>query len=655
MIDRIGVFICECGPNIKEGLDVAALVDFAGQLPSVVLARAVGLLCTPDGRQDASRAIRDRELTHVVFAGCSPREQEVALREMMQSAGLNAYLMQTANIREQCVWVIKDRSQATEKAKDLIRAAVARVRHHDPLSVRQIECQPDVLVVGAGVAGISAARTLSQKGRRVFLVERSPCIGGQAALYEDLYPDMNCAACLLEPELDAVLHDERIEIFTLGEVLSAKGYPGNFCVTVKQHARYIDPERCIGCGACVAVCPVTVPNAFDAARGTRPAVYIAYPGSLPHVAVIDPEHCLHLAGGACRACQDACPFDAVDYEMADTTRELAVGAVVIATGFKPFDPARSARYGTPAVKNVITGFAFERLVNSTGPTGGRIVLADGTVPTSVAFLHCVGSRTEAFNDYCSGVCCRVSFKHARQVRRQLPDAVIHHFYSDLCLPGKDAQRFFNRVCEDTGARLHRMAAPDAIQLSQADGSVSIATTDPSGRVDTTAVQLVVLATAMEPAAGSDRLAACFDLGLDQDGFFEKSHSISRPVDSVREGIGIAGCCQGPSDISAAVAQGQASAGRILQKLVPGETISLDPVVAKVDAERCAGCRTCEGLCPFGAMGRDPDNACAVVQEAMCRGCGICAAACPSGAISVCQFSDNAVGAEIEGVLSDGGA
>jgi heterodisulfide reductase subunit A len=371
MKDRIGVFICECGPNIKDAMDIPQLVRFAGQLEAVVLAEPVGLLCAPNARKKAVDTIRHHQISHVVFAGCSPGEHEQTFRSVLEDAGRNPFMMQAVNLREQCAWVIHDRGQATRKAKGLIRAAVQRVRHHAPITIKEIDCRPDVLVIGAGVAGISAAQTLSQNGRRVFMVERSACIGGMAALYEDLYPDFNCAACLIEPYLDEVIHDARIEVLTTSEVLSIRGTPGNFTVAVKQAARHIDPHRCIGCGACIEACPVTVPNAFNAHMDTRRAVYIPYPGALPHVAVIDKPHCLQFKGESCRACEQACPFDAVDFTAVTTVRHLKVGAVVVATGFQGFDPGRSTRYGYGSIDGVITAFAFERMVNTTGPTGAK--------------------------------------------------------------------------------------------------------------------------------------------------------------------------------------------------------------------------------------------------------------------------------------------
>jgi heterodisulfide reductase subunit A len=648
--DRIGVFICECGPNIQNAMDIPQLVRFAGQLEAVVLAEPVGMLCTTDGRKRAADTIRHSHITHVVFAGCSPREHEQTFRRVLEDAGCNPFMMQAVNLREQCAWVIHDRDQATRKAKGLIRAAVQRVRHHTPITIREIDCRPDVLVIGAGVAGISAARTLSQHGRRVFLVERSTCVGGMAALYEDLYPDFTCAACLIEPDLDDLLHDERIEVMTASEVLSVRGIPGNFTITVKQAARHVDPHRCVGCAACIEACPVTVPNAFNARMDTRHAVYIPYPGALPHVAAIDKSNCLHFKGETCRACKDACPFDAVDYAAVETVRNLEVGAVVVATGFKGFDPSRSARYGFGAADGVITAFAFERLVNTTGPTGGKIMTTGGQAPDTVAFVHCVGSRTGAFNRFCSGVCCLYAFKQAQQVRKQLPEAAIHHFYADLCLPGKNAQRFFDQVRAMAGVSLHRIAHPDAIQIGTENGRTIVRGTDASGAVQQVDAQLVVLATAMEAPADTPQMDRVLEIGLDDDGFFKEAHAVVDSVAAAREGFYLAGCCQGPKDIAASVGQGQAAAGRILQKLIPGGKIALNPIVARVDPDLCSGCRTCEALCPFGALARNERDACMTIEETLCRGCGICAAACPSSAIRVSHYSADAVYAEIDGLL-----
>jgi heterodisulfide reductase subunit A len=386
---------------------------------------------------------------------------------------------------------------------------------------------------------------------------------------------------------------------------------------------------------------------------TRTAVHIAYPGSLPHVATIDTDHCLRFLGESCRACKDACAFDAVDFEAAAEHRELAVGAVVVAIGFQGFDPGRSDRYGYGSVDNVITAFAFERLVNTAGPTGGRILLADGSTPDSVAIVHCVGSRTESFNRFCSGVCCTTAAKHARQVNRQLPEAEIHHLFADLCLPGKTAQHFFNVVTETTGASLHRLAHPDAVRIVAGDDGATLDYTDVSGKVRRVKAQLVVLATAMEPAADMQHLAGVADLACDDDGFICETHAVMDPVAATRDGIYVAGCCQGPRDIPASIAHGQAAAGRILQTLVPGEKIALEPLIAQVDPDLCSGCRTCKPLCPFGALEWDADGAVMAVVDTLCRGCGICAAGCPGGAVAVYHYSPEAVGAEISAVLDSG--
>jgi heterodisulfide reductase subunit A len=648
MCERIGVYICECGPNIKDALDMEPLLEAAAVRENVVRVRVFGFLCSPEGKAFLKEEIRTNRLSGIVIAGCSPREHEQTFREVLREAGLNPYLLQMANIREQCAWVIKEKEAATHKARGLVRGAIDRVRLHEPLEVKTIASCSNVLVVGAGVAGISAALALAQENRKVYLMEREPCIGGRVARHEDLFPHMNCASCLMEPQLDAVLHHDNIEMLTMTELLAVKGYLGNFEVTVRERARFVHMDACIGCGVCFEVCPVSVPGPFGDERGAGKAIHVPYTGALPNVALIDSKHCLRSQGDSCNACADACPFGAIQFEQTDTVRELDVGAIVVATGFSPFDPRRDDRYGYGKVKNILTSLEFEQLVNSTGPTEGKILLADGRKPEKIAFVHCVGSRTERFNDYCSGICCLYAFKHAHQARVQLPEAGIYQYHADLCLSGKDSHRFYRQVVNGDVVGCFRMMRPDSIEIREESGRIVIAHTDAEGDLKQNAFDMVVLATAMEGSRGTRELAEILDLNLEENGFFEAADAMLDPVSSVREGIYVAGCAQGPKDIPGAVAQGHAAAGKIMEKLTPGKELTLEPMICDIDREICSGCLICKGLCPFKAVvmeGKDVS-----INEAMCRGCGLCAAACPSGAVTARHFSTAAIFSEMRNLF-----
>ena len=466
MSQRIGIYICECGPNIKDTVDIAALLEIARALEDVVMAASFDFLCSPDGKKFLKEDIQAHKLSRVVIAGCSPKEHGATFRELLKAAGLNPFLLQMANIREQCAWVITDKRDATQKAAALIRGAIKRVNLHAPIEVKAIACRADVLVLGAGVAGISAALTIAQKDRKVYLLEKEPYIGGRVARHEDLYPNMVCASCLMESRLDAVLHHDNIEVLTLTELLEVKGYLGNFVARVRQKARHVNLDACVGCGACFEACPVSVPGPFTRGAAARKAIYIPYPGALPNVALMDEENCLRFQGESCSACLASCPFGAIHYEEAAGIRELKVGALVLATGFGSFDPQKDERYGYGKAEDILTGLEFEQLVNTAGPTEGEILLANGQPPRNIAFIHCVGSRTKKFNDYCSGVCCLATLKHAHQARMQLPEAGISEFHADLCLPGKDAQRFYRKVLEEDHIEFFRMLRPDAVEVSK---------------------------------------------------------------------------------------------------------------------------------------------------------------------------------------------
>jgi len=644
--EGIGLYLCECGTNIKDALLMHDVSDSALSLEDVVLVKTVQTLCSPDGQDLIRKDIREHSLTKVVIGACSPKEHELTFRDVLESAGLNRFSLQMANIREQCAWVVGDKAKATQEAKAAIRAAVQRVKRHETLIAKEVDCRADVLVLGAGIAGISAALTLAQKNRTVYLLEKLPFIGGKVALYEDLFPNMKCASCLLDPYLDEVLHNDGIELLTFTEVEEILGSYGNFFVRATRRARSVDPEACIGCGTCSEACPVAVGNEYNSALDERKAIYVPYAGALPNVPVIDRGSCLRFQGEQCSSCQAACPFGAIDFKQEDETLELNIGAVVVATGFDLFDPAEAPQYGYGTVENVLTSFEFERLVNSEGPTGGEILREDGRPPERIALIHCVGSRTAARNNYCSAVCCEYSLKLARLARKKLPETAIVDLSSGLCLPGKEAHRLLDHFMADPGTECFRLLSPDSVEVGKEDGKISVNYVAADGQRMSFGCDMVVLAPAIEAPSGAAALAKLVDILQDGHGFFQEEDVTTAPVSTVRRGIFIAGCCQGPKDIQTSVAQGQAAAGQILSGLIPGEKLELEPTGAEIRADLCSGCGLCVAVCPFRAISIDPEVGQPVASEALCRGCGTCAAMCPSGAIRAKHFTAEQILAEI---------
>ena len=651
MAERTGVYICECGPNIRDAIDLDDVYRFAQGQRSVVLVRKCSILCSDEGKRIIASDIKEHGLSRVVVAACSPREHEATFKKVLEGAGMNPFLLQIANIREQVAWVVDDKALATEKAKAITKAAIERVVHHESLESGEMPCNPDALVVGAGVAGLSAALTLAQKKRKVYLVEKLPCIGGKVARYEEVFPNLECASCMMDPLLDEVLHDERIEILTLSEVEKVLGFFGNFIVTVKKRARFIDESTCIGCGACVEPCPAVTRNEYDEGLSDRKAVYIPYAGSLPNLAAIDMEHCLRSEGEECTVCRDNCPFGSVNYEDRDETLRLEVGAIVVATGFKLFDVSGAPEYGYGRIENVYTSLEFERLLSSTGPTGGEIKLRDGEEPKRIALISCVGSRTEKYNEYCSSVCCGYLQKFAHLVKQRIPDAEVTHVFSDLCLPAKGAHEFHSELYRTKSLKPLRVKWTDTVAVSERDGEVVVSYDSASGNREETPFDMVILAPSMQAAADAELMASILAIRQGEGGFFVEAHSKLAPVSVATEGVFIAGCAQGPMDIQTAAAQGQAAAGKALSRLVPGEQLELEAMTAEVREDLCSGCKICVALCPYEAMTIDEEEKCSKINDVLCKGCGVCVAACPTGAIKAKHFTDEQIFEEIEAIVN----
>lgn len=654
--EKIGVYVCHCGSNIAGIVDVAEVREWAGQRLAgrgVTVARDYKFMCSSLGQELIEKDIKEQGLNRVVVAACSPHLHEGTFRTACGRAGLNPYLCELVSIREQVSWVHTDKHAATDKAKAVVSGGVERVRHHTPLEPLRVAIHPATLVVGGGIAGIQAALELADAGKKVYLVEREPSIGGHMAQFDKTFPTLDCAACILTPRMVSAGNHPNITLLTWSEVTEVHGYVGNFTVKIKQRARHVKTELCTGCGICQEKCPKKViDDVYEAGLGYRKAVYTPFPQAVPKYPVIDVENCTYFRKGTCRACEKLCPTGAIDFAQKDEVLTVQVGNIILATGFDLFNPQKVTQYGFGRLANVFTSLEFERLTNAAGPTNGAIVLRDGkTVPKSVGIIHCVGSRDRNFNNYCSAICCMQSLKFAHLVKERT-GATVYNFYIDIRTTAKAYDEFYQRVLEEGTLFVRGRVAEvtDAARLPGEEGKLILQVEDTlAGKQRRIPVDMVVLSAGLQPRADAKATAQVFGLSCSADGWFIEKHPKLDPVATMTEGVFIAGCISGPKDIPASVAQGSAAAARVLSTIDKGE-ITLEPVRASINATQCSGCRICNTLCPFGAISFLEADRVSEVNPALCQGCGTCVAACPAGAISGTGFSNDQILSQIEGLL-----
>ena len=639
MEKRVGVYICHCGSNIAGYLDCKQVAEFAQSLDSVVIARDYSFMCSDPGQDFIKNDIQELGLNRVLVCSCSPTLHLRTFREACQTAGLNPHLCEMATIREHCSWVHShDNQQATEKAMALVAAGVARVLYRDPLEIKFAPVNPNTLIIGAGIAGIQTALEIAGSERHVYLLEREPSIGGRMAQLGKTFPYLEPAMAILAPRLEQVASSEYIDLMTCSELSELSGYIGNFSATVKKKARYVDENKCDGCGACWEKCPVEVDSEFDRGLSKRKAIFRPFPEAVPNVPMIDRENCLHFTNGDCRICQEVCPKDAIDYEQKDEDVEIEVGAVIVSTGYDTFDPSPITQYGYGKFDNVVTSPEFERMVNSSGPTGGNITLKDGSTPQSVAIIHCVGSRDENYHEYCSRVCCMYGLKYARFLNKMGIDA--YQMYIDMRCFGKGHEEFYKQA-GDEGVNFIRSKVAQVTNITQEDeekGKLIVVCEDTLlGTLIRVPVDMVILSVAMEARADTDEMARTLLLGRSRDGFFMERHPKLDPVGTMLDGIFAVGCCQGPKDIADTVAQATGAAARAIELIAKGK-VEMEAATAMVDEEVCSGCGVCEAICAYSAVEVDPRTKKAKVNEAICKGCGACAVNCPSKAMQLKNFS-----------------
>lgn len=644
--ERLGFFLCECSKNISGTVDVHKIKDELQKLPDVVTAEVTNLYCSAEGKAEIIESIKKNKLTKIVIGGCSVKQHEHTFMKVLEEAGLNPYFMQLVNIREHVAWVTDDRDKATAKALALLKAAYQRVQFHEAFEKKEIDANADVLVVGGGLSGCEAALNLASEERKVYLVETHPSLGGQATKYESSFPSLECCSCMILPKLQEVVENPHIELLTYSDVEEVVGFFGNFEATVNKKAKYVVPDKCIGCNECLAPCPVEVPNEYDDFLGKRKAVHFQVTGATPYLPVIDKETCLRFKGEDCTKCRDACLFEAIDYDDKDEKINISVGSVVLATGFESFDPALIPNMHFSPGTEVYTALQFERLISNTGPTSGKLLKRDGTKPKSLVMVHCVGSRDKRYKNYCSNICCSVLLKMSSQIlEERLAEGIqITHVYRDMTIGSTGMENMYENLKEEE-VKFIKVSNPNDISLSSQNGHIQVTLPEKNLTAD-----MVVLATAMVPNKKAEKLIDMLMLSKDEEGFVMPTHRKIDAVSTPIEGVFVIGSASYPKDITHSIIDGSAAAGKIAFELKPGKKLEIETLVSTIDEEKCSGCKTCISICPYKAIGYDSEKGISVINEILCRGCGSCVAACPSNAITARLFEDNTILAELGGLL-----
>ena len=557
---KIGVYICECGPNISEKVDIDKVIDQIKPIDDVAVVEKFKLLCSADGKKFLEEQVKKQNLTHLVVAACSPKEHEKTFMEVCEKANLNPYLFQLANIREQCAWVTDDKIKATKKATRLIKAAIGRVRYHSSLEKKEIDSNPDVLIIGGGISGIEASLQLAGPQRRVFLVEKSSSLGGLIKNFEKNYNGMQSSFDMINKKIEEVNLNENIKVFNYSQVEEAIGFFGNFEIKVKR----INDE--------------------------------------------------------------------IDFV------EFNVGAIIIATGSSIYNPEVNSKLGYKKFDNVFTSLEFEKM-----NLDNKLTLKNGKTPKSVAIIHCVG-RDE--KKYCSEICCMYSFKFGNYLKDKIPNVKVTNLYSDLCIPGKYDQKFY----EQTKSKKVDFIRSKDVEITKKGENLNINYHDESDVKKSLLVDMVILSPALIPNIDAPDIAKITSISQDEYGFFEEEHEKINPISTSTEGVFIVGCAQGPKNISESIVQSDAAAGKILSGLIPGKKIEPEIKTSHISESFCIGCKTCLTVCSYGAITFDESKKVSVVNEVICRGCGNCAAACPSGAANLKHFKFNQLYQEIKEAL-----
>ncbi len=639
---RIGVYVCDCGGNISNIIDARRIRDAIKDFECVELVETNDYLCSTVGQEMIKTGISEHNLDRIVIASCTPRMHLETFRRTVSSIGLNPYLLEIVNIREQCSWVHDEVDLATTKAIDLIRGAVNRARHLEELWPNKVPVKQKVLVIGGGIAGIQAALDVADRGYQVYLIDRSPTIGGHMAQLSKTFPTLDCSLCILAPKTVAAEQHPNMKVITMAEPVQVSGSPGDYKVLVNVKPRYVT-EKCTRCGECEPVCPTIASKEFDLGLFPRRAIYQPFAQSTPPIYTIDMDSCVRSDEVSCDKCFQACSPKAIDFNMQPETLELKVGSIIIATGFEQIDPRIIGEYRYGSNPDIITNLQFERLL-----INGICRPSTGKKLKKVAFVLCVGSRMKTMStargvDHCCKIGCMVAIKQSLLLLKEIPDVDPCIFYQDVRADGKGYEEFY------ANAREHnvRFVRGRVAEIVPSNNAVVVKAEDTVlGMQVEEEFDLVVLSLGMIPSAGNEELSKLFSIHLGSDGFLLEKHFKLRPVDSAREGIYLCGCTLGPKDIRETVLESMSAAAKALSFIGKGE-FSASPEIAKILSEKCNLCGECVTICPVKALAIADSQV--KVNPISCVGCGICVIACPNEAIDLKHCTEEQLIGQIQGV------
>ncbi|MGB9959635.1 MAG: hydrogenase iron-sulfur subunit [Candidatus Bathyarchaeales archaeon] len=666
---KVGVFLSDCGGQISKIIDFEALINFVKNVDGVALVARGSEFWRGQGLQTIVDAVKTNKINRAVVAESIPKISEITIAKAVEEAGLNPHLVEVLDLKNHCALPHRDTpTEATEKAKAMLLAAIEKAKLLEPIEKAEFPVVKSVLVIGGGIAGMQAAEDLAEMGFQVYIVEKEPFLGGLAAKAGRFFPTDDCAICIQSPmaDLKNVTQTSRkcvyrsgfseipnLNILTNSKIVKVEGAAGNYKVAVERKPRYVNEKKCVACGLCNSVCPVEVPDEHNAKLKTRKAIYVNAPLVYPPAYVIDEKVCKFYD---CAKCVEVCPTKAVELDQKPEHLTLNVGSIIVATGFREYDPSVIKEYHYGEYPDVITHLELARMIDAFGPTNGLIIKPSDKKPAKrIVFVQCVGSRDRRWNPYCSSICCMISLKHATIIKSAYPDTDITICYIDIRTTGREHEYYYERARE-MGIKFVKGRPAEILHDPSTNTLVVEVEDELLRRLLELEADLVVLATSMVPSEDAKELAEILGLELAQDGFFKEYNAKLRPTETKRRGIFLCGGATFPKDAPTASLHAHSAAVKAAKFLTHGKIVK-DLKVAFVNEDYCGDCEFCPVTCPYGAINLVPTgngHFVARVSELLCEGCGVCVGTCPVGAIELSHLRPNQISAQMKALLSVNG-